>query len=112
MRRLVLLMGPFALLAVLLACKRRSIDDVVAEHRVPVEAKLAEMGKLNAVAKSAPRLTADAIQLAPEQIVVDPDEKANALLVHLEDLATPGTAGTVSFRTVRAKTLVECGSLI
>jgi hypothetical protein len=107
------LLGPTGVVVLALAgCQKKSLDDVVNEHRAPLEAKLASIRELGPAVSAAERTASDSFQAPAEPVLLEPDSKANAAVVHAEDLRDPAELAAVAVRTIRARRLGECGSIL
>lgn len=107
------MLGPTGVVVLaLLGCQRKSLDDVVSEHRTPLEAKLAQIHQLEPVLNAAERSASDTFQVPTEPVLLEPESKGNAAVIHAEDLRDPAELAPVAVRTIRAQRLGECGSIL
>lgn len=100
------------LLVAFLGCKRRTLDEVIAEHKSALEMKFTEIHQLEAAVASADRNASDSLQAPPTSIILEPESKANAAVIHAEDLRDPAAQAGVALRTLRTNQLGECGSIL
>jgi hypothetical protein len=107
------LLGPTGVVALaLLGCQRKSLDDVVSEHRSTLEAKLAAIHELEPVVNAAERSASDTFEVPKDPVLLEPESKVNAAVIHAEDLRDPAELASVAVRTIRAQRLGECGSIL
>src|SRR5262245_44402155 len=96
-------LGPTGVVGLaLLGCQRKSLDDVVSEHRASLDAKFAAIHALEPGVTAADRNASDRFQAPAEPVLLEPDGKANAAVIHAEDLRDPAELAAVAVRTIRA----------
>ena len=97
-------------------CVGRDLKDVLAEHRVPVEAKLAKVKALRDQARSLPAVTSDAVHVtggpAPVVPLLAGIRGVNAAVVYLEDLDNLAELGNVPYRVPASGGVNRCASVL
>lgn len=107
------LLGPTGVVVLaLLGCQRKSLDDVVGEHRASLDAKFAAIHSLEPDVTTADRNASDRFQAPSSPVLLEPESRANAAVIHAEDLRDPAELAAVAVRTIRAQRLGECGSIL
>jgi hypothetical protein len=96
----------------LLGCTKKTLDEVISEHKTALEAKFQEIHQLEPTVAAADRNASDTLASPPPAIVLEPESKANAAVIHVEDLKDPAAQASVALRTLRTKQLGECGSIL
>lgn len=95
----------------LLAACQASLEDVVAEHRAPVEAVFARIRALDATVRTAPLLDEDKVTAAPGSVVLD-GENSNALFLLAGDVLAPENARSDAMGATRAAAVQACGEAL
>ncbi|MDI1428981.1 MULTISPECIES: hypothetical protein [Polyangium] len=94
----------------------KDLKDVLAEHRAPVEAKLANVKALREQARALPVVSSDAVHIAggPAPVVAWGSGIAgvNASIAYLEDLDNLAELGNVPHRIAATGTINRCASVL
>jgi hypothetical protein len=93
--------------ALLLAACAKTFEDVLAEHRVAVEAVFSQLKMLDGKVSETPRLEQDGIDLGGASVVLDGD-KSNAVFVRATHLANPLSADREGMGGTHAYTVATC----
>ncbi|WP_153819273.1 hypothetical protein [Polyangium spumosum] len=98
-----------------MSCFGKDLRDVLAEHRAPVEAKLAKVKALREQARALPAVSSDAVHIAggPAPVLAWKAGAVgvNASIVHLEDLDDLTELGNIRHRASLSKTINRCASV-
>lgn len=97
-------------------CFGKDLKDVLAEHRAPVEAKLAKVKALREQARALPAVSSDAVHVAGGPAPVlgwkGGTVGVNASIVYLEDLDDLAELGNVPHRASLSGTVNRCASVL
>lgn len=104
------LAGLLAALALVAGCEK-SVEDVVAEKRAPVEAVFAKISALADTIDGSSPLTADAFDLGGAKVVLEGEGK-NALFIQARDIGDPVKATDDGFGELRAGTVATCAEAL
>ena len=96
--------------AVLAACEP-STEEVIAEHRAPVQAVFDRIKAIQPKVFAIPPLAEDQMNLGSEKVVMDGDA-SNALFIRAEDLAAPQLATSDDVGATYAGTIEVCGEAL
>jgi hypothetical protein len=102
--------------AFLAGCFGKDLKEVLAEHRAPVEAKLAKVKALRDQARTLPAVTSDAVHVtggpAPVVSFSSSTVGVNAAIVYLEDLDNLAELGNVPYRVPASGGVNRCASVL
>jgi hypothetical protein len=108
--------GLFGLAVATAACWGPSLDEAVAEHGPPIEAKLAVWPKIREKVATMPRLEADEVRHEGPPLVLEWSSVrlpvGNAAFVHAEDLEVPDELGYVYARLEKSDVMSDCASIL
>ncbi|MDI1479755.1 hypothetical protein [Polyangium sp. y55x31] len=94
----------------------KDLKEVLAEHRAPVEAKLAKVKALREQARSLPAVSSDVVHIAggPAPVLSWSGGTfgVNAAIAYLEDLDNPTELGNVPHRVPATGTINRCASVL
>lgn len=104
------LIGLCCAVLALSACEP-SMDEVVAEHRAPVQAVFDRIKALDATVRNTPPVSEDRIDLGSDKVVLE-GENQNALLIQADDLNMPEFASSDDIGATYASTIETCGEAL
>lgn len=104
------LIGLCGVVLTLSACEP-SMEDVLAEHRAPVEAVFEKIRALETTVQNTPPVTEDRMELGPAQVVLD-GEAENALFIRAENLQSPEYASSDDIGASHATMIEWCGEVL
>jgi hypothetical protein len=96
-------------------CRAKDLRGVISEHKSRVEPKLALLPKIRDLARSAPAVTVDHVEIngpGPKIGVVDIDEMINAAIEYIEDLEDSTAFGNVPHRILGSGSLNRCAAIL
>ena len=99
--------GVGSVLLALAACQP-TMDEVIASHRVAVQAVFDKITALEAVVANTPPVAEDQMDAGAQRVVLEGAE-TNALLIHADDLKAPERAGASRTGATHAGTIETCG---
>jgi len=99
-------------LGALLACKKKTVDGAIAEHRAGVEKTFAAMKGLEPLVVNAPKIETDGIRPAGEAVLAERSAEQNAIVVFAADLPDPTNKSVATLRTTRTEQLADCAAIL
>lgn len=97
--------------AIALAACQASMEDVIAEHRAPVEAAFERIKALDAAVRDTPPVAEDRMDLGDARVVLDGDDE-NALFIPAASLASPEYTDSDDRGATHAHKVEMCGDAV
>lgn len=104
------LIGLCCAVLALSACEP-SMEEILAQHRAPVEAVFGRIKALEATVQDTPPVIEDRMALGPDRVVLE-GEGENALFIRAENLQTPQYASSDAIGASHARMIERCGEVL
>jgi hypothetical protein len=93
-------------------CCGPDLEELVEQHRAPIEKKLVHFGSIQKQAAALPTLEQDKVTYVGPALALGFDRGGNASVGYAEDLAHPEEFGFVPYRMSSTSWLNECASIV
>lgn len=104
--------GPLLLLVTFAGCCGPDLEELIEQHRAPIEKKLVHFASIQKQVVALPALDQDKVTYAGPALTLGFDRPGNAGVAYAEDLAHPEELGFVPCRMNSTSCLNECACIV